>query len=65
MFSKIVCLPGRRFNDDVTHTGLLCVVTLVESSSAPCGLQLVSSYQTNRVGNPTDLVELATQVQKV
>ncbi|XP_068172451.1 uncharacterized protein C1orf50 homolog [Antennarius striatus] len=39
-------------------------VTLVESSSAPSGLELVSSYQTNRVGDPMDLVALATQVQK-
>lgn len=44
----------------------LCVsVTLVESSSAPSGVELVSSYQTNRVGDPTDLVALAEQVQKV
>lgn len=41
------------------------VVTLVESSSAPCGLELVSAYQTNRVGDPLDLVALASQVQKV
>lgn len=40
-------------------------MTLVESDSAPGGLQLVSSYQTNRIGDPMDLVELATQVQKV
>ncbi|KAM6981005.1 uncharacterized protein C1orf50 homolog isoform 2-T2 [Aplochiton taeniatus] len=39
-------------------------VTLVESSSTPGGVQLVSSYQTTRVGDPTDLVALATQVQK-
>ncbi|XP_037534484.1 uncharacterized protein C1orf50 homolog [Nematolebias whitei] len=39
-------------------------VTLVESSSAPSGVELVSSYQTNRVGDPTDLVALAEQVQK-
>lgn len=42
-----------------------CAVTLVESNSAPGGLELVSSYQTNRVGDPTDLVALATQVQRV
>lgn len=41
------------------------VVTLVESSSAPGGLELVSAYQTNRVGDPLDLVALASQVQKV
>ncbi len=40
-------------------------VTLVETSSAPSGLELVSSYQTNRVGDPMDLVALAAQVQKV
>lgn len=40
-------------------------VTLVESSSAPSGLELVSSYQTNRVGDPMNLVALAEQVQKV
>uniref|UniRef100_UPI0037E9C7B0 uncharacterized protein C1orf50 homolog n=1 Tax=Semicossyphus pulcher TaxID=241346 RepID=UPI0037E9C7B0 len=39
-------------------------VTLVESSSAPSGLELVSSYQTHRVGDPMDLVSLAAQVQK-
>lgn len=39
-------------------------VTLVESSSAPSGLELVSSYQTNRVGDPMNLVALAEQVQK-
>lgn len=44
---------------------MVCVVTLVESSSAPGGLELVSSYQTNRVGDPLDLVALATQVQTV
>lgn len=53
---RTVSLPNQ---PDKTAT-----VTLVESSSAPCGLQLVSSYQTNRVGDPTDLVQLATQVQK-
>lgn len=40
-------------------------VQLVESSSNPNGLELVSSYQTNRVGDPMDLVALATQVQRV
>lgn len=40
-------------------------MTLVESSSAPNGLELVSSYQTHRVGDPMDLVALAAQVQKV
>lgn len=39
-------------------------VTLVENSSAPSGLELVSSYQTTRVGDPMDLVALAAQVQK-
>lgn len=39
-------------------------VTLVESSSAPSGLELVSSYHTTRVGDPMDLVALAAQVQK-
>uniref|UniRef100_A0A3Q3WUN9 Uncharacterized protein n=1 Tax=Mola mola TaxID=94237 RepID=A0A3Q3WUN9_MOLML len=39
-------------------------LTLVEGSSTPGGLELVSSYQTNRVGDPLDLVALATQVQK-
>lgn len=40
------------------------VVTLVETNNAPGGLELVSSYQTNRVGDPMDLVCLAQQVQK-
>lgn len=39
-------------------------VTLVETSSAPSGLELVSSYQTHRVGDPMDLVSLAAQVQR-
>ncbi|KAJ7999077.1 hypothetical protein DPEC_G00211670 [Dallia pectoralis] len=39
-------------------------VMLVERCSHPNGLELVSSYQTNRVGDPMDLVALATQVQK-
>ncbi|XP_072308118.1 uncharacterized protein C1orf50 homolog [Eucyclogobius newberryi] len=39
-------------------------VTLVESSSNPSGLELVSSYQTMRTGDPMDLVELASQVQR-
>lgn len=41
------------------------LVTLVETSKAPGGLELVSSYQTNRVGDPMDLVCLAQVVQKV
>ncbi|XP_039971806.1 uncharacterized protein C1orf50 homolog [Xiphias gladius] len=53
---RTVSLPSR---PDKTSTA-----TLVESSSAPSGLELVSSYQTNRVGDPTDLVALAAQVQK-
>ncbi|KAK0131905.1 hypothetical protein N1851_033304 [Merluccius polli] len=40
-------------------------VSLVESSSAPSGVELVSAYQTHRVGDPADLVSLAAQVQKV
>uniref|UniRef100_A0A3P9LMW3 Chromosome 1 open reading frame 50 n=1 Tax=Oryzias latipes TaxID=8090 RepID=A0A3P9LMW3_ORYLA len=39
-------------------------ITLVERNPAPSGLELVSSYQTNRVGDPMDLVALAGQVQK-
>ncbi|KAJ8360560.1 hypothetical protein SKAU_G00170850 [Synaphobranchus kaupii] len=39
-------------------------VFLVETSSAPSGVELVSSYQTNRVGDPMDLVALAQQVQR-
>ncbi|XP_067098618.1 uncharacterized protein C1orf50 homolog [Osmerus mordax] len=39
-------------------------VTLVENTANPNGLSLVSSYQTHRVGDPMDLVDLATQVQK-
>ncbi|XP_077385708.1 uncharacterized protein C1orf50 homolog [Festucalex cinctus] len=38
--------------------------TLVESSIAPGGVELVNSYQTTRVGDPMDLVALATQLQK-
>ncbi|KAK7907417.1 hypothetical protein WMY93_016029 [Mugilogobius chulae] len=39
-------------------------VTLVEHSPNPSGLELVSSYQTMRAGDPMDLVALASQVQK-
>ncbi|GCB70953.1 uncharacterized protein C1orf50 homolog isoform X1 [Scyliorhinus torazame] len=39
-------------------------VALVESSANPAGLQLVSTYQTNRVGDPLDIVALAEQIQK-
>ncbi|KAF7648084.1 hypothetical protein LDENG_00162340 [Lucifuga dentata] len=53
---KTVSVPGQP-NKSTT-------VTLVESSSAPGGLELVSSYQTTRVGDPMDLVSLAAQVQK-
>ncbi|XP_008303192.1 uncharacterized protein C1orf50 homolog [Stegastes partitus] len=53
---RTVSLPNQ---PDKTTT-----VTLVESSSTPSGLELVSSYQTNRVGDPMDLVALAAQVQK-
>ncbi|XP_078497117.1 uncharacterized protein C1orf50 homolog [Lissotriton helveticus] len=42
----------------------ITTVALVESRSDPSGLKLVSSYQTNRIGDPTDLVVLAQQVQK-
>ncbi|XP_078095204.1 uncharacterized protein C1orf50 homolog isoform X2 [Mustelus asterias] len=40
-------------------------VALVESSANPAGLQLVSTYQTNRVGDPLDVVALAEQIKKV
>ncbi|XP_023848147.1 uncharacterized protein C1orf50 homolog [Salvelinus sp. IW2-2015] len=53
---RTVSLPNQ---PDKTTT-----VQLVESSSIPNGLELVSSYQTNRVGDPMDLVALATQVQR-
>ncbi|XP_062842495.1 uncharacterized protein C1orf50 homolog [Trichomycterus rosablanca] len=53
---KMACLPHQ---PDKSTT-----VTLVEPSSNPNGLALASSYQTNRVGDPTDLVALAQQVQK-
>ncbi|CAL8336381.1 unnamed protein product [Lota lota] len=53
---RTVSLPNQ---PDKTTT-----VSLVESSSAPSGLELVSAYQTNRLGDPTDLVSLAAQVQK-
>ncbi|MEQ2259083.1 hypothetical protein XENORESO_006582 [Xenotaenia resolanae] len=38
-------------------------VKLVESSTAPSGVELVNLYQTNRVGDPMNLVALAEQVQ--
>lgn len=37
----------------------------METSSNPSGMMLVNPYQTNRVGDPMDLVCLAQQVQKV
>ncbi|XP_030632768.1 uncharacterized protein C1orf50 homolog [Chanos chanos] len=52
---KTVSLPSQ------PHT---TTVNLVESTSNPSGLQLVSTYQTNRIGDPMDLVALAQQVQK-
>ncbi|NP_001088694.1 uncharacterized protein C1orf50 homolog [Xenopus laevis] len=42
----------------------MTTVALVESNANPKGVQLVSTYQTNRMGDPSDLVELAQQVQK-
>lgn len=39
-------------------------VSLVESNSRPLGVQLVNSKKTNKVSDPTDLVELAKSVQK-
>ena len=40
-------------------------MALVESNSAPGGMQLVNSYMTNKTSDPSDLVALAEQVQKV
>lgn len=54
--NRTVSLPNQ---PDIKTT-----VTLVESNTKPGGVQLVSAYQTTRVGDPTDLVALATQVQK-
>nr|XP_033778178.1 uncharacterized protein C1orf50 homolog [Geotrypetes seraphini] len=42
----------------------LTTVALVESSNNPIGLQLVDTEHTCRVGDPSDLVVLAQQVQK-
>lgn len=53
---RTVSLPGQP--EKVT------TVKLVESSATPNGLELVSSYQTNRVGDPMDLVALAEHIQK-
>ncbi|XP_055040478.2 uncharacterized protein C1orf50 homolog [Misgurnus anguillicaudatus] len=53
---KTVSLP-----DQVNKT---TTVTLVETSRNPSGIMLVNPYQTNRVGDPMDLVALAQQVQK-
>ncbi|XP_048417429.1 uncharacterized protein C1orf50 homolog isoform X2 [Stegostoma tigrinum] len=47
------------------HSGSSSTVALVESSASPAGLQLVSTYQTNRIGDPLDIVSLAQQIQKV
>ncbi|XP_078414322.1 uncharacterized protein C1orf50 homolog [Cetorhinus maximus] len=45
-------------------TANISTVALVESNANPAGLQLVSTYQTNRVGDPLDIVALAEQIQK-
>jgi len=42
----------------------MTTVSLVESNSNPGGVQLVNSHQSNRMGDPNDLVELAQVVQK-
>ncbi|GCC17102.1 hypothetical protein chiPu_0017450 [Chiloscyllium punctatum] len=47
------------------NKGNSSAVALVESNANPAGLQLVSSYQTNRIGDPLDIVALAQQIQKV
>ncbi|XP_051786359.1 uncharacterized protein C1orf50 homolog isoform X1 [Erpetoichthys calabaricus] len=39
-------------------------VSLVENNASPSGLHLVNPRQTNRSGDPMDLVALAQQVQK-
>ncbi|KAM4015404.1 uncharacterized protein C1orf50 homolog [Anomaloglossus baeobatrachus] len=46
------------------HSQQVTTVSLVESSSRPSRVQLVSTYQTHRIGDPSNLVELAQQVQK-
>ena len=40
-------------------------VQLVERNNAPCGVQLVNPNAVNKSADPTDLVSLAQQVQKV
>ncbi|XP_029434958.1 uncharacterized protein C1orf50 homolog isoform X2 [Rhinatrema bivittatum] len=40
------------------------LIALVESSNNPTGFQLVNTYHTNHVEDPSDLVALAEQVQK-
>uniref|UniRef100_A0A3B3WUM8 DUF2452 domain-containing protein n=1 Tax=Poecilia mexicana TaxID=48701 RepID=A0A3B3WUM8_9TELE len=59
-------LKNKTFIYYTGNTGhrLQSAVNLVETSTAPSGMELVSSYQTNRVGDPMDLVALAEQVQK-
>ncbi|XP_067668281.1 uncharacterized protein C1orf50 homolog [Haliotis asinina] len=42
----------------------LTAVSLVESSSRPGGVKLVSARHANKTSDPMDLVELAMQVQK-
>jgi Protein of unknown function (DUF2452) len=39
-------------------------VTLVETDGRPLGVQLVNPHQTTKLSDPSDLVELARQVQK-
>ncbi|XP_067826729.1 uncharacterized protein C1orf50 homolog [Heptranchias perlo] len=39
-------------------------VALVESNASPAGLQLISTYRTNRVGDPIDIVALAEEIKK-
>ncbi|XP_018408121.1 PREDICTED: uncharacterized protein C1orf50 homolog [Nanorana parkeri] len=46
------------------YKGQITTVSLVETTVNPSGVQLVSTYHTNRIGDPSNLVELAHQVQK-
>ncbi|XP_006013742.1 uncharacterized protein C1orf50 homolog isoform X2 [Latimeria chalumnae] len=39
-------------------------IALVEGNANPTGVQLASSYHTNHIGDPMDLVALAQQIQK-
>lgn len=61
----------RTENDEATRQHLTTSIffnffsaEIVETSDCPLGVQLVNARQTNKFSDPSDLVALASQVQK-